>query len=673
MPNFRPFIAAILVLLFIPLTAFPWPGEIQVPQTGQTLCYDALSSPIDCAGTSQDGELQFGAAWPAPRFHDNGNGTITDDLTGLIWLKDGLCLGPSRTWADALATISAFNSNPAGFSCSGYSPAAGFNDWRLPNIRELLSLNNSGEISATDWLHSQGFFNIAKNTQTTAYYYWSSTTYRPNYTWAWLYTPDWGRTAFYPKITNRLTWAVRGGPQDTTNPAYPANVPKTGQSSCYNTTGGVITCAGSGQDGEYQRGIAWPNPRFQDNGDGTVTDNLTGLMWAKNTENSGAPAACNPGAAKNWEMLFEYIECLNNNNYRSFGDWRIPNQNEFLSLNDYSRYQTALPAGHPFTGSLGTELNFPSATTYLPCFGEACEATYTPFDGHITVLNKENTFVPIWPVRYGQPRVIQASHNGTCGSTNSTPTYTNGIAGATIGAEVCAYGSDSAPISQTTTSTVTATLPYTVVQSKDLYFNVAISGYLSCGGSCKSEVDFRVTLLDNGNILRQVNKYDVLLNVNQYKPVEIKDTFQFRAEAGHEYVVQLEQNLYAYASGSPSVAWADFLNTSKGFISDVPLPVADAGSDRFIRPAGNPVTLDGSDSYDPGGANLSYAWKQISGPAVVLSSQTVAEPSFTPPSDALYLFELKVNNGTLDSLPDLVKIYVGEAPYHLMLPLILKQ
>jgi hypothetical protein len=99
------------------------------------------------------------------------------------------------------------------------------------------------------------------------------------------------------------------------------------------------------------------------------------------------------------------------------------------------------------------------------------------------------------------------------------------IAGATIGAEVCAYGSDTPPISQTTTSTVTATLPYTVVQSKDLYFNVAISGYLSCGGSCKSEVDFRVTLLDNGDILRQVNKYDVLLNVNQYKPIEIRDSF----------------------------------------------------------------------------------------------------------------------------------------------------
>jgi len=56
------------------------------------------------------------------------------------------------------------------------------------------------------------------------------------------------------------------------------NLPKTGQTICYDTSGNVISCAGTGQDGEIQAGVAWPEPRFADNGDGTITDNLTGLM-----------------------------------------------------------------------------------------------------------------------------------------------------------------------------------------------------------------------------------------------------------------------------------------------------------------------------------------------------------------------------------------------------------
>ena len=59
---------------------------------------------------------------------------------------------------------------------------------------------------------------------------------------------------------------------------YPAMVPKTGQTTGYAT----------GDDGALQKGVAWPNPRFTDNGDGTVTDNLTGLIWLKNANCANA-------------------------------------------------------------------------------------------------------------------------------------------------------------------------------------------------------------------------------------------------------------------------------------------------------------------------------------------------------------------------------------------------
>ena len=57
------------------------------------LCYDPDGKIIDCAGTGQDGELQAGVAWPEPRFIDNRDGTVTDNLTGLMWLKDAGCMG----------------------------------------------------------------------------------------------------------------------------------------------------------------------------------------------------------------------------------------------------------------------------------------------------------------------------------------------------------------------------------------------------------------------------------------------------------------------------------------------------------------------------------------------------------------------------------------------------
>jgi len=56
-------------------------GSVQLPQTGQARCYDS-------AGTGQDGDIRAGVAWPVPRFMDNGDGTVTDNLTGLIWTQN---------------------------------------------------------------------------------------------------------------------------------------------------------------------------------------------------------------------------------------------------------------------------------------------------------------------------------------------------------------------------------------------------------------------------------------------------------------------------------------------------------------------------------------------------------------------------------------------------------
>lgn len=122
------------------------------------------------------------------------------------------------------------------------------------------------------------------------------------------------------------------------------SLPRTGASTCYNTQGTVIDCANSGMDSDRQAGVAWPDPRFTDNFDGTVTDNLTGLIWLKN-------ATCSKqllwNAALAWSKSLESGKC-NLSDASMAGDWRLANINELNSLVDISQKQPALPSGHPF-------------------------------------------------------------------------------------------------------------------------------------------------------------------------------------------------------------------------------------------------------------------------------------------------------------------------------------
>jgi hypothetical protein len=65
---------------------------IPVVKTGQTKSYR----------THDDGDLKKGVAWPTPRFNNNNNRTVTDNLTGLIWLKNANCAGFGETWNTAI-------------------------------------------------------------------------------------------------------------------------------------------------------------------------------------------------------------------------------------------------------------------------------------------------------------------------------------------------------------------------------------------------------------------------------------------------------------------------------------------------------------------------------------------------------------------------------------------
>lgn len=118
-------------------------ATITLPETGQTGCWNGSNTPIGCVGTGQDGDKLAGASWPSPRFVDNNNGTVTDNLTGLIWLENANCTATvggiakegKLVWADALT----WSNNLKNGDC-GLSDASLAGDWRLPNRKELLSL-----------------------------------------------------------------------------------------------------------------------------------------------------------------------------------------------------------------------------------------------------------------------------------------------------------------------------------------------------------------------------------------------------------------------------------------------------------------------------------------------------------------------------------------------------
>ncbi|GAF92226.1 unnamed protein product, partial [marine sediment metagenome] len=93
-------------------------------------------------------------------------------------------------------------------------------------------------------------------------------------------------------------------------------------------------------------------------------------------------------------------------------------------------------------------------------------------------------------------------------------------------------------------------------------------------------------------------------------------------------------------------------------VSNLP-PVADAGPDQSTSSIPQVINLDGSGSYDRSGDAVTYHWSQTAGPAVVLSDANAVAPTFVPSELSVYVFELIVNDGELDSEPDIVGIVVG--------------
>lgn len=260
-------------------------GSYALVDTGQDFCYgDSGSMACPSEGAAyfgQDGQY----AGNEFRFQVNGDGTVTDLVTGLMWQQDP---GDKVDFATAAANADSF-------------ALAGYDDWRLPTIKELYSLIDFSGMDASNATDTVGLVPFIDDT---------------------VFGFEYGDESGGARIIDS---------QWTTSTVYQAAV--MGSQECFfgvNFADGRIKCyplepgGSGGYFTLYVRGNAYGVNSFVDNANGTVTDQATGLTWQQ--ADSGSPLG--------WSDALAYCANLS---LGGSDDWRLPNAKELQSIVDYSR------------------------------------------------------------------------------------------------------------------------------------------------------------------------------------------------------------------------------------------------------------------------------------------------------------------------------------------------
>ncbi|MEP3331049.1 DUF1566 domain-containing protein [Sedimentitalea sp.] len=351
-----------IVIPSLLLAAAPALAEVTYPvvDTMQARCFDTLGTVMDCPA---EGEALYGqdaqyARTPAS-YTDNGDGTVTDDVTSLLWQRT-----PENDriqYTDALAYC-------------GDLDLGGRTDWRLPSIKELYSLaDNRGELltpeegEPTPYIDTSVFdFYYPDGQMAFAGQYWSSTLYVKGPVQNGM-----NQAAFGFNFADEHIKAYGTGLDFYTGAAAVGGLTADGGQ----TPGNYVRCV-SGDEGVYGMNA------FVDNGDGTVTDDATGLMWQQ----------ADDGIRREWEDALGYCEGLE---LAGYDDWILPNSKELQSIVDYRR--TGFPAIDDTVFSITEDsvtLDFWTSTTFgdwknyanVIAFGQALsmageQAEYTDWHG----------------------------------------------------------------------------------------------------------------------------------------------------------------------------------------------------------------------------------------------------------------------------------------------------
>ncbi len=319
-----------------------------VVDTGQDAFYDdkgATMSPPEPGEPFHGQDAQYAGA--VFSFRDNGDGTITDLTTGLMWRRDP---GEKMTFEEAISGVESFE-------------LAGWTDWRMPTIKELYSL--------IDFSGSTGF---SAN---------ESIPYIDTNYFVFNYGDESAGERFIDSqyiSGTRYVGATMGGNET----AFGVNFAD-GRIKGYG-----FSNPGSGEDKTffvmYVRDNAdYGENAFVDNGDGTIADLASGLTWMQ-VDSGALSAGENGDGGLNWEQALEWAESLE---YAGHSDWRLPSAKELQSIVDYTRSPstTNSAAIDPLFASTsitdeGGGVNYPfywTGTTHLDGANPGDAAAYIAF------------------------------------------------------------------------------------------------------------------------------------------------------------------------------------------------------------------------------------------------------------------------------------------------------
>jgi hypothetical protein len=314
-----------------------------IVDTGLSKCYNAIGAKITCpsvGGAFYGQDAQH--TGNAPSFTENSDGTITDNITGLIWQKspdtdgDGdIDVNDKMSYDEAVAWVSTLN-------------VGGSSEWRLPTIKELYSLIDfSGE-------DPSGY----EGTNTSSLTPFIDTTY---------FDFAYGDTTAGERIIDA---------QYASSTLYVADTANDGGRTMFGVNfadgrikGYGLTIAGKAKTFFviYVKGnSSYGDNTFSGNGDKTITDEATELMWSKNDSGTGL----------NWEEALTWVQARNAENFLGYNDWRLPNVKELQSLVDYTRSPNT-------TGSPAIDSVFNTTTIT----NEAGQTDYPYFWSSTTHLN----------------------------------------------------------------------------------------------------------------------------------------------------------------------------------------------------------------------------------------------------------------------------------------------
>jgi hypothetical protein len=260
-----------------------------IVDTNQEDCYDTLQ----VIAPPTPGEPFYGQdaqhQGNQPSYHDNGDGTISDLVTGLMWVQ---ARGEKVSWYDALDGASACR-------------VGGYDDWRMPTIKELYSLIDFSGFSGASAYDARPYLDT-----TYFEFRYGDTLSGERY----IDCQDWSANLYVGTVMVGDSGVFGVNFADGRIKGYPVTHPQPPPSPNHLHV-------------RYVRG----NPSygandFQDNGDGTVTDVPTGLMWSKQDSDSGM----------NWQEALAWTQARNDESWLGHNDWRLPNAKELQSLVDYA-------------------------------------------------------------------------------------------------------------------------------------------------------------------------------------------------------------------------------------------------------------------------------------------------------------------------------------------------